>query len=832
MIKREILLIFIVYLTLTLFMTYPAVTRLDSHYIGSGSDMWIFPWNDWWLRKCLLEGNNPFYTTWMFYPEGVSLVYHNFSWLNTLVRLPLSAILGSISAYNLVFILNLTLGGVAMYVLARYLTEDKKAAFLAGLIFAFWPFRLAHFNRPNTITTQWAPLGLLFVIRTIREGREWRDGLLAGLFLGLAGLTRWLQLALAGVVTALYLACSLLLERERWTAKTFAALALAGFVTALLVAPVGAPLLLAQVRGGSGEVTDASLAWSRKGTDLVGYFVPARGHPVFDVWLEGLWFRMSQESFIGYIALALALYGAVRMRRKAIPWLVMAGLLFTFSLGADLRVAGRISGVPMPYRLVRSTLFASLLREPRRLSLVLGLPIAILAAWGGEGLLGRLDQFGKQWLRWIAVLLIAVLILFEYLLSPFPTIRPQVSSFYDQLARQQEQFALLELPMGNTTPAKFYMYYTTVHGKPLVEGHVSRMSPQVYHFIDSIPLTRSLHKDGEIPVTLNDISRQLQQLSDAGVRYVILHKDLAEGEQIAHWRDWLAVEPAYEDEQIVVFHTDLEYGRDFQFRREIGDGIGVIRGTFSAETLPREGVLDVEVVWGTRQVPEEEWEGVLALVGPEGEEAQAILFEPCAGWSTSEWGGGAVARGRATLQIDPFVPGGKYAVTVGLLDPVTGLWAEGGAVLGELEVQAIEREFEIPDVEIESEVVFGTALRLLGYDLEQSDDNLLLTLHWQALRRMEESYKFFVHLYDAETGELVAQRDVVPYGWTYPTHWWEAEEVVSDVVQFSLAEVVTGKYVLGVGVYEPEGGARLSIHDPAGGGDPGGFLALQEVSVP
>ena len=135
--KREILLVTLGYIALTLFMTYPVVVRLGSHYIGSGSDMWIFHWNDWWLRKCLLEWRNPFYTTWIFYPNGVSLVYHNFAWLNTLMWLLISPLVGPIAAYNIIFILNLALGGVSMYALARYLVRDPRAAFVARLVFAF-----------------------------------------------------------------------------------------------------------------------------------------------------------------------------------------------------------------------------------------------------------------------------------------------------------------------------------------------------------------------------------------------------------------------------------------------------------------------------------------------------------------------------------------------------------------------------------------------------------------------------------------------------------------------------------------------------------------------
>ena len=125
------------------------------------------------------------------------------------------------------------------------------------------------------------------------------------------------------------------------------------------------------------------------------------------------------------------------------------------------------------------------------------------------------------------------------------------------------------------------------------------------------------------------------------------------------------------------------------------------------------------------------------------------------------------------------------------------------------------RDFALPTMQRAANVVYGHDLRLLGYDLEKDAAAIHLTLHWQALRRMDVMYKFFVHLYDVESGALVAQADVVPRGWTYPNTWWEAEEVVSDKVVLSLEGVPAGTYSLAVGVYDPETGERLLISGQA-----------------
>jgi hypothetical protein len=106
-------------------------------------------------------------------------------------------------------------------------------------------------------------------------------------------------------------------------------------------------------------------------------------------------------------------------------------------------------------------------------------------------------------------------------------------------------------------------------------------------------------------------------------------------------------------------------------------------------------------------------------------------------------------------------------------------------------------------------------LKLLGYDLNRENEEVGITLHWQALRRMDRGYKFFIHLYEQKSGKLVSQVDWMPRDWAYPTTWWEAEEIVSDEVDLSLKDIAPGSYRLGIGVYHPDTGERLTISDAA-----------------
>ena len=64
----------------------------------------------------------------------------------------------------------------ALLKLDKYLN----AAFVAGLIVAFWPYALSHHNHPNLILIAWIPLALLYLRRFIKRGKK-RDALFAAL---------------------------------------------------------------------------------------------------------------------------------------------------------------------------------------------------------------------------------------------------------------------------------------------------------------------------------------------------------------------------------------------------------------------------------------------------------------------------------------------------------------------------------------------------------------------------------------------------------------------------------------------------------------------------
>jgi hypothetical protein len=112
------------------------------------------------------------------------------------------------------------------------------------------------------------------------------------------------------------------------------------------------------------------------------------------------------------------------------------------------------------------------------------------------------------------------------------------------------------------------------------------------------------------------------------------------------------------------------------------------------------------------------------------------------------------------------------------------------------------RVFTPPALETPLEVDFAGEVRLIGYELEEDESDLRLTLWWQALQVPRADYTVFVHFFDPVTEEVPVQSDAQPRGGTYPTSWWLESEVVSDTVTLSMRGIPSGTYRLAVGLYD------------------------------
>jgi hypothetical protein len=104
------------------------------------------------VRQALLEGENPYLTRYLFYPEHINLFWQTLSLPNALTVLPVALLAGPMVAFTLV-LLSFRLAGYVAYRLACALLADRFAALVAGFVFAFAPYHMQ------------PPLGANYLIR-------------------------------------------------------------------------------------------------------------------------------------------------------------------------------------------------------------------------------------------------------------------------------------------------------------------------------------------------------------------------------------------------------------------------------------------------------------------------------------------------------------------------------------------------------------------------------------------------------------------------------------------------------------------------------------------
>jgi len=168
------------YFVATVALTWPTITGLTTDIPWDLGDSllisWILGWDNDHLLRFLggdLNALQGFWTTNIFGREPLTLAYAEHLLAQAIPILPLyAATKNLILCYNLLFFSTFVLSGLGMYLLVRDLTGSARAAFVAGLIYAFAPYRLGQFSHLQVLSSQWMPF-VLFGFRRYFEHRRW-----------------------------------------------------------------------------------------------------------------------------------------------------------------------------------------------------------------------------------------------------------------------------------------------------------------------------------------------------------------------------------------------------------------------------------------------------------------------------------------------------------------------------------------------------------------------------------------------------------------------------------------------------------------------------------
>jgi len=821
--RRQAALALLLLAILTILMTWPLAGRLGSQVPGRDGDVWVHLWTFRWIKEALLSGQNPYYTNLLFYPNGTSLYSHNIAWVNIALWLPLQGLIGEGAAYSLHFLLIILFNGFAGYWLVREFTGSSMAGFVGALIIAFWPYALSHQDHPNLIFIAWIILALLFLKRFF-DRQQKRDLLLAAVSIALIGLTRWQLLIIGGFIIGLYILYRLVGNKVYRTPRFVGLLALIFLLALLFMIPLLLPLIKALT--GESVPSDLFLEVAPFSTDLLSYLTPSLYHPIWGETVSDLYANFPVHStvpFLGYTALLLAIIGVFTQWPRSRFWLVAALLYILLALGPALIVNGRNTGLPLPLSLIDDTFIIQMVRRPIRFNIVLSIPVAILA---GYGVISLREKTRGAWQPVVLAALVVTLIVSEYIVT-YRTFPLETPAWYSELASQPGEFGLVNIPMNpGQRYYKSYMYFQFVHNKPIVQGHISRVPPEATEFISSSLLLRKVRfeKMQVLAGEIVNVSEQLRQLAEANIRYLILHKQFLPDDELHAWQSWLGHEPYHEDSELAVYRTDPILDRDFSLHQELsttpnGDlEIGLIRASFSPTSTIQGDVIDIQANWYAGSDVDKDYHLCFDLTN----DSQQSLHSSCEPlstiWSTSHWQAGEQFFTKHSFQASPYLNSGVYTVTLALVDD-NGLMGTGdiSAALGRLELTALPRSFSQPEPSETTNITWDDSISLFGYDLSYpGTDSLDVHVYWFAKNRMDISFTNFFHLVNPNTGEVVAQSDVIPRGWTYPTNWWEQGEWVEDTVTISLDGLPPGEYDLFTGWYNLDTGERLPAYSATG----------------
>ena len=513
--RTEFILVTAVYGLLTLALTYPAVLHLGTRFMGDGGDGHQNVWNLWWIKKALLEEHTTVYfTEYLYHPTGTSLLFQTLNPFNGLISIPLQLVFGMEAVYNLIVLFSFAASGVGTYYLVRYLTGSRAAALISGIVFAFCPYHFAHgLGHLQLIAMEWLPVYTLFILRTLDEG-GWRNAVLAGFFLVLTALCSWYYLIYALMLTLLLMLARigpLWRNRGRWKHLALA-FATFGFVLGpLLVTMIHAKLTQTFTGAHDPEVFSA---------DLTSFFVPS-GISTYGGLTESIWSTWSgntaeNANYLGYVVLAVAIYALVRVGRSRI-WGIAAATSLVLAMGPYPRFMGTQVRIPMPYLFLHDHVpLMDFTGVPERFTILAVLCLAVLCGYGIAHWLSR-TALPSSTAR-TAIGGIGLLIVLEYLAVPFPMVQVEVPAFYYEMGQDDATYGVIDVPRTNET-----IYYATIHGKPLVEGYVSRPSTSATLFLQQTPIVSSLIYHHALPrdVDVAELGRQVFARHD--IRYIVSH---------------------------------------------------------------------------------------------------------------------------------------------------------------------------------------------------------------------------------------------------------------------------------------------------------------------
>lgn len=529
-------LVFVLYVALACVMTWPVVTGMTRNLPSDlGDPMFVSGMLTWaskhWID--LLGGDlsavRRFWNAPFFYPETLATGFSEHFLLHALLMLPVYiATQNVLLCYNLLFLAAFTLSGFGMYLFVRELTGRPLAALVAGLAFAFAPYRFATIPHLQVISSHWMPFAL-YGFRRYFATEKTKPLIGGALALWAQHLASGYYMIYFGPFVAVYVLAEIA-TRHLWTnVKVWLHIAGAALLALVLTIPFGLPYLALQRRYNYRRSLQELLSFS---ADLMAWFTASPGS---NIWGALRTFDKAEgHLFPGVVVVILAAIGLaygwrfIRQRDNQYQGKAVAAIFATTALvlsvwmasGPQVELRTQPTGVPALYKLAYDYVPGyDIARVPARFAMITVLALATAAGVA----LAALEQ-RRRWL----VLLLGVLILAEGASLPLlinsrwssypaelnppdlPLPERRMPPVYRYLATLDDA-VVAHLPFGAPEREIQYVYYAAMHGRRTVNGYSGAMPPA---YMRRIPEMLNAAKDPDAAI---------MRMRHDGVTVVVVH---------------------------------------------------------------------------------------------------------------------------------------------------------------------------------------------------------------------------------------------------------------------------------------------------------------------
>lgn len=506
-IKYDLIIAALAYSFLTVVYFAPGLRFISTALIGPPEDNMKYFWNMWWGYKSLIDQSGSLtYSNYIFYPEGSSLLYNDYSWYNLFVSLGLSHVLNPVAAYNLTILHTFIVAGIGAFLLTKYLTQNSFAAVIAGFIYGFNPSHFAHsLHHINTSSIQFIPFFVLFFLKSIRGGSA-RDAVFASIFLLLNALCDWNYLIFLSYFMVFAYAYLAFKRRKVISLDVLSKITLIASGPLIILSPWLFKMVVLGLN--SNDVNNPfHVGHNMYVADLIGLIVPHVYHSLGSLQV----FDDINRTFTGnpwestvYLGLVNILTVMIAYKKIIGRTAVYFGGLFVFlilSMGSFIHVLGHTVPVILPYSLLANIPFLSNARAPARNIVFVYLFLSIIMGYAVKYL------YETQTLKRYGLALVIVLVMGDYYSVSSETTVVQLPSCYATIKHRTDVGGILDLPGGWRENVR-YMMYQTYHKTPIVQGAIPRKIGR--SLIDRLELT--------------NLEIQKRQLVQQGIKYIVIHK--------------------------------------------------------------------------------------------------------------------------------------------------------------------------------------------------------------------------------------------------------------------------------------------------------------------